>query len=152
MIFRLWLHLLRAHALVLSAAPTLYQDVVTVVADAPPLFDGEDGRVRTLALILEWAARESGGSKSAIGAAGDCRRGQLLFPAARAGHTCAELAEPGTLDLELTLAWMRQMRDVCGGNVRQGLAAYARGSCTSTEGLAIADRRLAELRAAMETP
>jgi hypothetical protein len=47
---------------------------------------------------------------------------------------------------------MRQMRDVCGGNVRRGLAAYARGSCTSAEGLAIADRRLAELRAAMETP
>ena len=139
----LFLHLLAVRALYVPSSSELLSDVGTVCAEEEPLYGGEDGRVRTCLLLLEMAGRESGGKRGAVGKAGDCGRVQLVFPGAKDGHSCAEFGE-GDLDLRLGLRWLRRMRDVCGGSVERGLAAYARGSCKSEEGLSIARRRIRE--------
>jgi hypothetical protein len=149
--FRLLVFLLKIHRLVPAAAPTLLSDATTVVADADESLFPHDDRLSTLLLLVEWSARESGGLSSVVGKSGDCGRVQLLFAPARDGHSCDELSKPGTLDLELALRWMIKMRDFCGGNVRKGLSAYARGSCTSKEGLEIADSRMAEIQKALSS-
>lgn len=146
MAWKLVLFLLSHNILARSEAEALYQDAVAVVAEQEPLFSGEFGCYKTLLLLIEWASRESAGYKHVVGKQGDCGRGQLLFAPARKGFGCDELSRPGTLDLELTLAFMRELRDICGGSVRNGLAAYARGSCHSESGLKIADARLAEIK------
>jgi hypothetical protein len=143
----LWLHLLAVRALAPSQAAALYADVVSVSEAEEPLYTGEFGRARTALVLMEWAARESAGYKHVVGKAGDCGRGQLLFLPSRRGHTCDELRAGGTLDLELALSWMRDMRDACGGSVTRGLAAYARGACRSEEGLEIVRHRLSEIEA-----
>ena len=145
--FRLILYLIAVHRIFPDRAAELYSYAVTVTAEEPPLFAGEYGRLKTLLLLIELAGRESGGKKSAIGAAGDCGRLQLLYPPARKSHSCTEIQNSKDLDLRLGLSWMIEMRDFC-GSVRKGLAAYARGKCGSEEGLKIADFRMAEIEKA----
>lgn len=129
----------------------VFADAGYAVSVNEPLFEGEFGRAKTLLVVLEWIERESGGRKSAIGKNGDCGRMQLLFEPSRQGHDCAELAAPGTLDVELGLQWMLKMKDVC-GTVEGALAAYARGRCNSPAGLRIAKSRLAEISKALSIP
>jgi hypothetical protein len=143
--FQLLVFLLHLHRLHPAHAMALYADAIEVVAESDPLYDGPFGRLRTLLIVIEWAARESGGDKAATGKDGDCGRLQLLYPPARKGYDCKTIRAAKDLDLRLGLAWMRDMRDACGGSVRKGLAAYARGACTSPEGLTIADARLSEI-------
>ena len=147
--FRLLLYFLSIHRLYPDKAPSLFSDCVTVVAEEESLFGGEHGKLETLLVMIEWSAHESGGDKKAKGKAGDFGRLQLVYPPAWEGYTPKEIVESPTLDLRLGLRWMLRMRDFCGGSVKKGLAAYARGSCTSEEGLKIATSRLNEINKAL---
>jgi hypothetical protein len=147
--FHLLLFLVSIHRISPEAGNDLFSDTVTVVSEEAPLFEGEEGRLKTLLILVEWSVRESAGKKEATGKVGDCGRMQLVLPAARDGHDCEEIKSSKDLDLRLGLRWMVEMKNFCGGNVRRGLAAYARGKCDSDEGLRIADSRMEEIKRAL---
>lgn len=113
-------------------AVTLAFDVRDVALEDAPLFAGDDARMRTAMLLAVWTVRESAGKADAIGDSGAACGPMQLHAHARGGVTCAEMARDRQVGLRAGLAWMREMRDVCGGSVVRGLRAFASGTCAGS--------------------
>ena len=116
---------------------TRYLAIATDVAsvaldpDEAPLFDGEDGRLRTAVLILSVASSESGGFRGDVAfcrRAGDGGRAWGLYQSHRSTErVCSSVREATRValsDLRGSMAMCKHEAE----DVR--LAAYASGSCT----------------------
>jgi hypothetical protein len=124
-----------------AAIESAASDVAAVAEGEAPLVAGD--REATARVLLVWAWRESAWRTNALGDAGNACGVLQLHAIARDGHTCTELRSDRRLALRVGLAWMRRMRDVCGGSVRAGLRAFASGSCVGTpRARALVDHRL----------
>jgi hypothetical protein len=105
-------------------------DVADVVASAPPIFAGPDGRARTAALLVAVAALESGlrldvDSGTRRGGGGECGLWQTMPVAGR----CPETRRAGAA---LALERMRRSFAAChAAPVAERLAAYASGHCSA---------------------
>jgi hypothetical protein len=95
-----------------------------------------DARRKTALLLTTWTIRESAGLANVWGD-NHTSIGSMQFKAHYLKHPALEVygaTEKDVLSsrregMRLGLAWMRYLRDACGGSVRRALYAYASGSC-----------------------
>ncbi len=124
-------------------APSVAIDTVYVVNEEEPLFSGDDGRDRTLALFIEWIGRESAGR---VGVKGDGGRSNGRMQIGESWLSLCEVTKEqlltdGRENIRCGLKVMRHLRDRC-GSVRAGLRSYASGPCAGNiEGRAKVEAR-----------
>jgi len=104
--------------------------VERVVASERPLFAGDEDRVRTAALVIAVAFRESSFRPDALSATGDFGLMQLH------GRPDLSVEENVRVGLEMLRASIAE----CGAS--NALGAYATGSCSSERGRRISRDRL----------
>jgi hypothetical protein len=112
-------------------------DLSTVVAEEEPLFEGDDGRVKTAKLMLLLSWRESGWQTSALSPGGDAGVMQIRSPEMW-GTTRAALMKDRQLAFRIGLKVLHHMKDVCGGNVEHWLGGYASGKCGGAKSVVLA--------------
>jgi hypothetical protein len=112
-----------------TEAPSVAIDTVYVVNEEESLFSGDDGRDRTMSLLLEWIGRESAGRVSVKGdggrSSGRMQIGESWLPLCEVEK---EKLLDGRENIRCGLKVMRHLRDRC-GSVRAALRAYASGTC-----------------------
>jgi hypothetical protein len=108
--------------------------VESVVASEPPLFQHDDDRVHTAALVLAVAWHESNFRLDAIGDNGRSVCAMQIY-----GGAPDLLLDP-ELCIRTGLGMLRESMRACPSSP---LAVYARGRCSSEEGRRLGDRRLA---------
>jgi hypothetical protein len=152
--FRLFLFALSVSGVGISSgeAASIADDVRAVVLEEEPLFAGEDAEERTAQMLIVFAKREAAFRNDLIGDQGAACSVLQLHELARDGHSCAELQADRRLALRVGLAWMRRMRDVCGGSVRAGLRAFASGVCAgSPRGRVLVESRCRAIQGGCES-